>query len=78
MIPAVLWKTHQLVFPVSEDWGGQLAAIVKKTSNKPTVDAVIDSGGELIGEARKVLKQGGKIVCYGMYILLLPPTPVWH
>jgi hypothetical protein len=43
--------------------------IVKKTSNKAMLDAVIDSGGDFIDETRKVLKQGGKIVCYGMYIL---------
>ena len=32
------------------------------------LDAVIDSGGgNILGQISNYLKQGGKVVCYGMY-----------
>jgi hypothetical protein len=72
-------RNDQLDFCLhSEGWGSQLAVIVKNTSTKSTLDAVIDSGGDLIDETRKVLKQGGQIVCYGMYNLFLAPKLLWH
>ena len=31
------------------------------------LDAIIDSGGgDIMGQAGKILKQGGRVVCYGM------------
>ena len=36
------------------------------------LDAIIDSaGGDIMGQAGKILKQGGRVVCYGMYVLFL-------
>ena len=35
------------------------------------LDAVIDSGGgDILGQISNYLKQGGKVVCYGMYAQL--------
>ncbi|KXN92663.1 hypothetical protein AN958_11764 [Leucoagaricus sp. SymC.cos] len=49
------------------DWPTQLATLLKKTSSRPQLDAVIDSGGgDIMAKANKVLKQGGRVVCYGM------------
>ncbi|KAJ7138197.1 NAD-P-binding protein [Mycena epipterygia] len=49
-------------------WPAQIAALVKKnTPARPTLDAVIDSGGaEVMGKTSAFLKHGGRVVCYGM------------
>ncbi|KAJ7681634.1 NAD-P-binding protein [Mycena rosella] len=49
-------------------WPLQIVALVKKhTPARPTLDAVIDSGGaEIMGKVSAHLKMGGRIVCYGM------------
>jgi len=37
------------------------------------IDAIIDSaGGDIMGQAGKYLKQGGRVVCYGMYVWSKP------
>ncbi|OJA20396.1 hypothetical protein AZE42_05357 [Rhizopogon vesiculosus] len=52
----------------SNDWPSQLATILAKTSGKPAkIDAVIDSGGgDIMTRVNSILKQGGKVVVYGM------------
>ena len=47
------------------DWPKQLASLLP--ASRPYLDAVIDSGGGAVcNQASRVLKQGGKVVCYGM------------
>lgn len=51
----------------SEKWDKELAAMLPK--DRPVLDAVIDgAGGDIIGRAVKLLKQGGVIVQYGMTV----------
>ena len=51
-----------------ENWPEQIAALLAKNAKKgATLDAIIDSaGGDIMGQAGKILKQGGRVVCYGM------------
>jgi hypothetical protein len=56
-----------LTLTILADWPDQILAQLKKNSTNPQLDAVIDSsGGDIMGSAAKSLKQGGKVVCYGM------------
>lgn len=42
----------------------------KKNKTTPLLNAIIDSaGGDLVGRVTTVLKEGGRIVVYGMYVL---------
>jgi NADPH:quinone reductase-like Zn-dependent oxidoreductase len=52
----------------TEDWPSQLAGLLATNSGKPAkIDAVIDSGGgEIMTQVNSILKQGGKVVVYGM------------
>jgi len=52
----------------SQNWPSQLAALLAKNGNKPAkIDAVIDSGGgDIMTRVGSILKQGGKVVVYGM------------
>ncbi|KAJ7726155.1 NAD(P)-binding protein [Mycena maculata] len=49
-------------------WPAQLGALLKRnTPARPTLDAVIDSGGaEIMRKTDALLQFGGKVVCYGM------------
>jgi NADPH:quinone reductase-like Zn-dependent oxidoreductase len=48
-----------------EDWAAQLGSLLKEGNGK--LDAVIDSGGgDLMIQTAKILKPGGRVVCYGM------------
>ena len=51
-----------------ESWPVQISALLAKKENKGTMlDAIIDSGGgDIMGQTGKILKQGGRVVCYGM------------
>jgi NADPH:quinone reductase-like Zn-dependent oxidoreductase len=50
----------------AEEWPVELGNLLKKTG-RPYLDAVIDSGGgDILGQTSKLLKAGGKLVCYGM------------
>ncbi|RDB23123.1 putative zinc-type alcohol dehydrogenase-like protein YogA [Hypsizygus marmoreus] len=51
-----------------KDWPNQLAALLAKDKNgRHGLDAIIDSaGGDLLGQTGKILRQGGRLVCYGM------------
>jgi NADPH:quinone reductase-like Zn-dependent oxidoreductase len=53
---------------MTENWPSQIGALLTKNSKKgATLDAIIDSaGGDIMGQAGKILKQGGRVVCYGM------------
>ena len=53
---------------ITEDWAAQLGILLKNDeAGSGVVDAIIDSaGGDIFGQTRKILKQGGKVVCYGM------------
>lgn len=65
------------------DWPARLKAMIKEAGS-PGLDAVIDSGGgDVLGMlgAPGLLKFGGKVVCYGMYVLSLSPSSSlghWH
>jgi len=49
----------------SDSWPDDLGALLKQ--NRAQLAAVIDSGGdEIMGKTSKYLKNGGKVVCYGM------------
>jgi NADPH:quinone reductase-like Zn-dependent oxidoreductase len=49
-------------------WPKQLAALLKTNApTRPTLDAVIDSGGgDIMGKVGPILKHAGRVVCYGM------------
>lgn len=51
-----------------KDWPAEIGALVQSHNQKGTMlDAVIDSGGgDILGQISNYLKQGGKVVCYGM------------
>ncbi|EPQ57803.1 NAD P-binding protein [Gloeophyllum trabeum ATCC 11539] len=50
------------------DWAAQLGKALKATSkDKPLLDVIVDSGGgEIMTSTNKILKAGGRVVCYGM------------
>ncbi|KAH7924734.1 NAD(P)-binding protein [Leucogyrophana mollusca] len=54
----------------SKDWPSQLADILEKEGDgagQTKIDAVVDSGGgDIMSRVNKVLKAGGRVVCYGM------------
>jgi len=52
----------------SKEWPLELGKLLKsKGDGRPYLDAVIDSGGsEILSQTTKLLKPGGKLVCYGM------------
>jgi NADPH:quinone reductase-like Zn-dependent oxidoreductase len=53
-----------------ENWPQELSSLVG-SDNKPMLDVVIDSaGGDIMGQVSKILKSGGKVVCYGMYVYI--------
>ncbi|KIM48515.1 hypothetical protein M413DRAFT_437742 [Hebeloma cylindrosporum] len=51
-----------------KNWPSKIGALLAQNSQKgATLDAIIDSaGGDIMGQAGKILKQGGRVVCYGM------------
>ncbi|KAF4614488.1 hypothetical protein D9613_002477 [Agrocybe pediades] len=51
-----------------KNWPAQIGALLAKDAGKGAmIDAIIDSaGGDIMGQAGKLLKQGGRVVCYGM------------
>ena len=59
----------------NKDWPVQLGKLLVQHSGKGTqLDAVIDSGGgDLMSQIGKVLKAGGKVVVYGMYVTFILP-----
>ncbi|ESK90854.1 zinc-containing alcohol dehydrogenase superfamily protein [Moniliophthora roreri MCA 2997] len=49
-------------------WGKNLQNLLKETSASGLLDVVIDSGGgDIMGIVGNFLKQGGRVVCYGMH-----------
>ena len=53
------------LLPPSVDWPRQLTSLLPPS--RPYLDCVVDSGGGAIcNQTSRVLKQGGKVVCYGM------------
>ncbi|KAG0693074.1 hypothetical protein DFH29DRAFT_965780 [Suillus ampliporus] len=52
----------------SEDWSSQLAVLLAQNSGKSAkLDAVLDSGGgDIMIRMNSILKQGGKVVVYGI------------
>ncbi|KAG2145067.1 hypothetical protein BD769DRAFT_1419676 [Suillus cothurnatus] len=51
-----------------KDWPSHLVALLAKNSGKSAkIDAVVDSGGgDIMTQVNSILKQGGKVVVYGM------------
>lgn len=44
-----------------------MATLLRNNQTNSQLDAVIDSaGGDIMGQVTNILKQGGKVVCYGM------------
>jgi NADPH:quinone reductase-like Zn-dependent oxidoreductase len=42
--------------------------LAKDKPGSAVLDVVIDSGGgEIMAQTSKILKRGGKVICYGMY-----------
>jgi NADPH:quinone reductase-like Zn-dependent oxidoreductase len=56
----------------AENWPSQIGALLAKDKQGGGVlDIVIDSGGgEIMAQTSKILKRGGRVVCYGMYRIL--------
>lgn len=53
----------------TEDWPTELANLLNRaTDGTGKIDTVIDSGGgeQLMTQVGKILKNGGRVVCYGM------------
>ncbi|PPQ65645.1 hypothetical protein CVT24_011799 [Panaeolus cyanescens] len=49
------------------NWPSQIRELLSKDKKNDMLDAVIDSaGGDIMNQAGKLLKQGGRVVCYGM------------
>ena len=67
-IPRYVFEKADAHGNVTENWPSQIGALLAKNSEKgTTLDAIIDSaGGDIMGQAGKILKQGGRVVCYGM------------
>jgi NADPH:quinone reductase-like Zn-dependent oxidoreductase len=52
---------------LQENWPVQIGGLLAKENKGTMLDAIIDSGGgDIMGQAGKILKQGGRVVCYGM------------
>ncbi|KAF8802847.1 NAD(P)-binding protein [Phlegmacium glaucopus] len=50
-----------------KNWPAQIASLLSKHRKGTMLDAIIDSGeGDIMNQAGKFLKQGGRVVCYGM------------
>ncbi|GLB34498.1 putative zinc-binding dehydrogenase [Lyophyllum shimeji] len=51
-----------------KDWPDQLGILLSREKNgSRELDLIIDSGGgEIMAQTGKILKQGGRVVCYGM------------
>ncbi|KAF5334505.1 hypothetical protein D9611_013792 [Ephemerocybe angulata] len=50
-----------------KDWPKQINDLIQKTSKGAALDAVIDSGGgPIFGQVSKFMREGGRLVCYGM------------
>jgi NADPH:quinone reductase-like Zn-dependent oxidoreductase len=63
---ATLETLQPLIFAPKENWPKKLAELLK-SQHQSHIDAVIDSaGGDIMGQASKFLKLGGRVVCYGM------------
>jgi len=51
----------------SGSWPSELGKLLKERN--ATLDAVIDSaGGDILGQTSRLLRAGGKVVCYGMTV----------
>lgn len=55
-----------------------MSLLKKETNGRGKIDVVIDSAGgdQLMAQVAKVLKGGGKVICYGMWVLDTGVEPV--
>lgn len=54
---------------VVDKWPLELGKLL--SSNKAMLQVVIDAGGgDILAKVGKVLAQGGKLVCYGMFVIM--------
>lgn len=52
---------------IAEDWEVKLGKMLREHNS--SFGAVIDSGGgQILTRISKLMKPGGKIICYGMYV----------
>ena len=50
-----------------ESWPTQIGALLAKEKKGTMLDTIIDSGGgDIMVQTGRLLKQGGRVVCYGM------------
>ncbi|KAF8876125.1 hypothetical protein CPB84DRAFT_1883223 [Gymnopilus junonius] len=50
-----------------KNWPAQIEKLLNQVKKGAMLDAIIDSaGGDIMGLTGKILKQGGRVVCYGM------------
>lgn len=68
VLPSAVWKLLSAIATLlaPDGWPSKIAALVKE-NGRSALDAVIDSGGDdIMGQIGKYVKDGGKVVCYGM------------
>jgi NADPH:quinone reductase-like Zn-dependent oxidoreductase len=55
--------------PFVENWPSHIGTMLARNgSSDGVLDVVIDSGGgDIMTQTSKILKRGGRVVCYGMY-----------
>ena len=57
----------QLITQWLAKWPSHIRELLAKDKKNNMLDAVVDSaGGDIMNKVGKFLKQGGRVVCYGM------------
>jgi NADPH:quinone reductase-like Zn-dependent oxidoreductase len=54
-----------------EEWPSQLEQILQKDGAGLLTSVIDSAGGEIMQQVTKILKDGGRLVCYGMYVLII-------
>lgn len=63
--PCVCGSMYSYFNCLSDTWPSELGKLLKESN--ATLDAVIDSaGGDILSQTSRLMKAGGKLVCYGM------------
>jgi hypothetical protein len=66
---SVSLSTNILNAYLLETWPNDLGKLLKEQN--VTLDAVIDSaGGDILSQTSRLMKAGGKLVCYGMWVII--------
>ena len=59
-------KIRRTYFVCAEDWPKQLGALLKAHGAGPLSTVIDAGGGEILAKTSALLKQGGRVVVYGM------------